>query len=172
MMKRFLRPGLVFVAGAMCLPSAISPPRTAHPPAPDYSGDPRLSRLRQFFADSACPAAEYAETFLEASDDNSLDWRLLPSISYIETTGGKAAPGNNYFGWDSGHARFPTPAAAIHAVAYQLTHTDAYSRRTLEGKLRLYNAAPEYPGSVLSVMRRLGRPGITESGHASTAASR
>ena len=43
--------------------------------------DPRLLRLQEFFARRDCPLREAAADFLIAADQNSLDWRLLPSIS-------------------------------------------------------------------------------------------
>src|ERR1039457_7668003 len=93
----------MFVRGLVTAPVVLSP-RHAPPPAPDYQNDPRLEPLRTFFRTAACPAVEYAAAFLEAADFNELDWRLLPSLSYVETTGGKSARNNNLFGWDSGRA--------------------------------------------------------------------
>ena len=61
-------------------------------PAPDYRRDPRLKSLRSFFDKANCPAWKYSAVFLEAADTYDLDWRLLPSISYVESTGGKSAP--------------------------------------------------------------------------------
>ena len=155
-MRRILSQGLVLAAGALCLPAVMSPVPTRNPPARDYAGDPRLQSLRKFFADFGCPALEYAPAFLEAADDYGLDWRLLPGISFIESTGGKAAWRNNFFGWDSGRAEFASPAAGIHAVAYFLAHSGRYKRKDLGQKLRAYNPAPGYAVKVESIMRRIG----------------
>ena len=51
----------------------------------------------------------------------ALDWRLLPSLSFVESSGGKAARNNNLFGWDSGRAAFSSAAAGIRAVASSLS---------------------------------------------------
>jgi hypothetical protein len=134
----------------------MSPVPTRNPPARDYAGDPRLQSLRKFFADSGCPALEYAPAFLEAADDYGLDWRLLPGISFIESTGGKAAWRNNFFGWDSGRAEFASPVAGIRAVAYFLAHSGRYKRKNSGQKLRAYNPAPGYAVKVESIMRRIG----------------
>src|ERR1017187_7183838 len=124
-MLRMMTNGM-FVMGLVTAPVVLSP-RQAPAPAPDYRTDPRLETLRTFFRNAACPAVEYAAAFLEAADYNELDWRLLPSLSYVETTGGKSARNNNLFGWDSGRARFRSPIAGIHAVGYRLSHSDLRS---------------------------------------------
>ena len=66
-------------------------------------------------------------TFLEAADDYALDWRLLPSLSYVESTGGKAARNNNLFGWNSGRAQFPEPRRRYpHDPGFNLAHSERY----------------------------------------------
>jgi hypothetical protein len=144
----------MFVMGLVTAPVVLSP-RHAPAPAPDYRNDPRLETLRTFFRNAACPAVEYAAAFLEAADFNELDWRLLPSLSYVETTGGKSARNNNLFGWDSGRARFPSPIAGIHAVGYRLSHSDLYKDKELDALLATYNPNLEYRRMVKSVMRRI-----------------
>src|ERR1035437_8671229 len=102
-----------------------------------YRQDPRLDILRWFFAEIDCPALGDAPVFLEAGDACALDWRLMPSLSYIESTGGKAARNNNFFGWDSGRAKFPSPVAGIQTVAYRLSHGERYHDKTLDEKLAI-----------------------------------
>ncbi len=152
-MLKMISSGL-FVVGMVTVPAALSP-RQAPAPAPDYRSDPRLETLRTFFRNADCPAAEYAAAFLEAADRNALDWRLLPSLSFVESTGGKSAPHNNIFGWDSGRAHFPSPIAGIHAVGYQLSHSDRYKDKKLDRLLAIYNPNVEYGRKVKSVMRRI-----------------
>src|SRR5438552_9386520 len=103
-MKKFLTRSLLFV-GFMSLPVVISPQQASATPTPDYRNDPRLKSIRDFFRHGACPAERFAEVFLHAADLNNLDWRLLPSLSFVETTGGKTARNNNMFGWDAGRER-------------------------------------------------------------------
>jgi hypothetical protein len=117
--------------------------------------DPRLDRLRKFFAGLGCPALPYAPAFLEAADSAALDWRLLPSLSYVESTGGKTAHNNNIFGWDSGKAKFTSPVAAIQAVADRLSHGERYQDKTLDQKLAVYNPIFGYARRVKSIMRRI-----------------
>jgi hypothetical protein len=144
----------VFLAGAAFLPAAIAP-CLSETLAAERRHDPRLERLRRFFGDDGCPALIYAETFLEAADRNLLDWRLLPSISYIESTGGKAARNNNLFGWDSGRGKYANPADGIHTVAYNLSHSRRYRRKNLDQKLAAYNPDSGYAKKIKAVMMQI-----------------
>ena len=144
----------VFVAGMAAVPVAFTP-HPAPAPAPEYRSDPRLETLRTFFRLADCPAERYAAAFLEAADHNDLDWRLLPSLSFVESTGGKFARDNNLFGWDSGRAHFPSAEEGIHAVGYRLSHSDLYKDKELDQILSTYNPNVEYGRRVKSVMRRI-----------------
>jgi hypothetical protein len=119
------------------------------------SPDPRTVRLKKFFTKLHCPVSDMADEFVQAADDNRLDWRLLPSISVIESGGGKAYRNNNIFGWNQGLQMFPTIRAGIHEVAFKLAKSPLYQNRDLLGKLRLYNPDESYPGAVLTVMNRI-----------------
>jgi len=147
------------VFGGMVLAGPPATQRCSQPPsqpAPDYRDDPRFHILTRFFHRFECPAERYCADFLKAADANALDWRLLPSLSFIETAGGKATRNNNIFGWDSGRANFPSPAAGIHAVGYRLKHSSVYRNKNLDNVLALYNpATEEYAQKVKSVMRRI-----------------
>src|SRR5438270_7283414 len=107
---------LVVGLGLMVLPVAafIPPPEPLKlPPAvptPNQSSrktaDPRIERLKAFFSRLHCPVSNLADEFVQAADENHLDWRLLPSISVIESGGGKAYKNNNIFGWGNGTKGF------------------------------------------------------------------
>jgi len=115
--------------------------------------DPRLQKIEQFFADRDCPLRDSAAVFLEAADRNDLDWRLLPSISMVESSGGKDYRNNNVFGWDSCHESFSSVREGIHYVASQLANSRLYKDKNLDGKLRTYNTNPDYPHRVKAFMR-------------------
>jgi hypothetical protein len=153
-MKKFVSRGVVFLAGAVSLPVSM-PQRLPGHASVGHRQDPRLDILRRFFAEIDCPALGYAPAFLEAADVFALDWRLLPSLSYVESTGGKAARSNNFFGWDSGRAKFSSPAAGIQTVAYRLSHGERYQDKTLDEKLAIYNPQSGYARKVKSIMRRI-----------------
>lgn len=115
--------------------------------------DARLRKIEQFFADRDCPLRDSAAVFLEAADRNDLDWRLLPSISMVESSGGKDYRNNNVFGWDSCNESFSSVGEGIHYVASQLANSKLYKDKNLDGKLRIYNSNPEYPHRVKAFMR-------------------
>jgi hypothetical protein len=154
-MIRLVTGGLVMVAGMVSLPLAMAPLNAPKTPRAEYKPDPRLTALRTFFKRGECPAVEYAREFLEAADRYELDWRLLPSISYVESTGGKAARNNNIFGWDSGRAQFSSPAEGIHEVGYRLAHSALYRDKDLDEMLETYNPDASYAEKVKSVMRQI-----------------
>src|ERR1700674_1096724 len=122
-MRKMFTSGMVMFAGMVSVPPGTVPKPASSHPAPDYRDDPRFDTLTKFFHKSDCPAEKYSAEFLKAADANALDWRLLPSLSFVETSGGKGARNNNLFGWDSGRTHFPSPAAGIHAVGYHLKHS-------------------------------------------------
>jgi hypothetical protein len=152
-MRKLLSGGLAVVAGMVSLPAQLSVQKTERVPAPDYRSDPRSHSIRRFFARFECPAQDYSRAFVEIADAYNLDWRLLPSISYIESTGGKNALNNNLFGWDSGRARFASPVAGIREVAYRLAHSELYRNKNVDEILAIYNPVPNYVFKVKSVMR-------------------
>jgi hypothetical protein len=154
-MKKLFSSGFAVFAGMVSLPAGMSLQQAQQIERPDYRHDPRLNRLQRFFGDADCPAEQYSNVFLEAADTYELDWRLLPSISYIESTGGKAAKNNNIFGWNSGRAEFSSPAAGIHAVGYRLAHSDLYRNKDTDGILATYNPNADYAARVKWVMRRI-----------------
>jgi hypothetical protein len=153
-LRKLLSGGLVML-GVVSAPVPVSP-RTVSPPLQhEYRNDPRLAPLRQFFTRTECPAAAYAVDFLIVADEFALDWRLLPSLSFVESTGGKASPHNNLFGWDSGRAHFSSPSAAIHSVGSSLAHSALYRSKSLDEILATYNPGRDYAKKVKSVMRRI-----------------
>jgi hypothetical protein len=132
-------------------PAQIAPVNTARP----MGSDPRTVRLQRFFSKLHCPVVTLSEDFVRAADDNQLDWRLLPSIAIIESSGGKAYRNNNIFGWRNGDQVFPSIRAGLNHVAYKLGRSPLYRSRSSLGKLRLYNPNEEYPGNVMAVMNRI-----------------
>jgi hypothetical protein len=139
---------------AKSLPSVKSPsPDLALAQKP--AADPRTDCLRKFFARLHCPVTNLSEEFVHAADDNQLDWRLLPSISVIESGGGKAYRNNNIFGWNNGTQLFPTIRAGLNEVAFRLGKSPLYRHRDLIGKLKLYNPDETYATSVINVMNRI-----------------
>lgn len=160
--------GLMIIAGLLVLPltaklqtilvvknAPVKPAENPAKPANPAKTDPRAIRLRSFFAKLHCPVQNLSEDFVQAADVNQLDWRLLPSISIIESGGGKAYRNNNLFGWNNGDDAFPTLRAGLDLVAYKLGKSPLYRNRDVMGKLRIYNPDVTYPGKVITVMNRI-----------------
>ena len=137
--------------------SAVPKPVQVKPPAQSVAVKPdaRAVRLRRFLSRLHCPITNLADDFVQAADKNHLDWRLLPSISVIESGGGKAYRNNNIFGWDNGDQMFPNLRAGLDLVAYKLGKSPLYRNRDSVGKLRLYNPDQSYATKVLDVMNRI-----------------
>src|SRR5258708_23673813 len=104
-MKRFLHSGVVIFAGVLGIASAnVHADQDVTKIRKKF--DLREAILRRFFRDNHCPAETYAGVFVQEADAHGLDWRLLPSLSMVESGGGKHAPGNNLFGWANGKMLF------------------------------------------------------------------
>ena len=63
--------------------------------------DPRAVILRDYLAQYNSPLQYHAQDFIDASDTYNVDWKLVPAISGVESTFGKAIPGG-YNGWGWG----------------------------------------------------------------------
>ena len=147
----------LLVGGLLGLPAMVG--MSHQIPKVTLDHDPRLRRLQEFFGQRDCPLREAAADFLIAADRNDLDWRLLPSISIIESSGGKDYKNNNVFGWDSCRESFTSVREGIQFVAEQLANSKRYKDKNLDNKLSTYNPVPDYPRRVKAVMHALGSEG-------------
>lgn len=151
---KILKSGLVLVAGFLGAAAATGHAdhnvTKAHP-----KPDVRIGLLRHFLKEKHSPAASYAETFILEADTHGLDWRLLPSLAFVESGGGKNCRKNNLFGWANGASTFSSVTAAIHEVATALAEGRPYKGKSTQAKLEAYNESPDYKSLVSSVMRRI-----------------
>jgi len=156
----FFSKQVMLVIGLITLPITVrlekvsAKPIPAKPAQPAHP-DPRTISLRKFFSRLHCPVLYLADDFVHAADDNHLDWRLLPSISVVESGGGKAYRNNNIFGWNKGQELFPTVRSGLNQVAFKLGRSPLYKNKDSVGKLRLYNPDESYVGTVMTVMNRI-----------------
>jgi hypothetical protein len=153
-MKKLFYRGMVIGAGLLTFHSAMSLSQQFNPPT--YASDPRLLKLKNFFEERESPLTRLSRDFLIAADRHGLDWRLLPSISIVESGGGKAYRNNNIFGWDSCQTHFVSIRAGIHLVASRLSSSNLYKNKSLDEKLKTYNPDTNYRYLVKAVMARLG----------------
>lgn len=68
------------------------------------TSDSRVLAMNLFLSDYSSPMAPWAETFVLAADENNLDWRLVASISGVESAFGRLVPYMSYnaWGWKGG----------------------------------------------------------------------
>lgn len=84
--------------------------------------DSRISKLKKFLNFYHSPLSRYAENFVETADEYQLDWKLIPAISGVESTFGKAIPIGSYnaYGWANGEYYFQSWEEGIGIVAKTL----------------------------------------------------
>ena len=155
-MKTIFSHGLVIFAGIVSVPAVTTHADQNLPVSAGWqNSDPRFQAIQTYFHAGDCPVEILSQVFLYESDAHGLDWRLLPSLAVIESSGGKAYRGNNLFGWDRGDYKFDTLSAGIHEVASRLANSDLYKDKDLDELLRTYNSHTGYASRVKSVMRRI-----------------
>ena len=139
------------VAGLVLLPATGVPLDYREAPPTD----PRLLKLKRFFLERDAPILHLAEDFLQAADRNGLDWRLLPSIAMVESSGAKHYRNNNIFGWDNGDLRFRSIHSSIHEIARNIGVMRCYRGKDLDGVLWTYNPIAGYGDRIKTAMRNI-----------------
>jgi hypothetical protein len=117
--------------------------------------DPRPTRLGVFFEHHGCPVPYYALDYVRVADNYAIDYRLLPAISFRESTCGQYGARNNRWGWASGRVRFDSVPEGIDYIAWQLAAGRYYKSKTLRHKLRVYNRNPRYALEIGRLMREI-----------------
>jgi hypothetical protein len=64
--------------------------------------DYRAEILQKYLEKYDSPLAPYAQTFIDEADKNNIDWKLVPSISGVESYFGQQIPQYSYNGWGYG----------------------------------------------------------------------
>lgn len=115
--------------------------------------DYRVENLRNFLAKYNSPLTEYAPEFVSYADANGLDYRLVPSISGVESTFGKQIPARSFnaYGWANGNFAFKSWPDSINVVS-----------TTLRNEYVDKGAA-----SIYRIARRYAPPSTTWAGHVS-----
>lgn len=134
----------------------ISPiPKSERVPTPTPKRDTRIDAVHDFFAHYNSPLAEDAQTFVQVADEVQIDYRILPAIAMVESTGGKFTPScapYNVFGWTSltspcGFYRFSSYSEGIRIVAQKITGDNAYADFRATGSAselaKVYNVRPD-----------------------------
>lgn len=84
--------------------------------------DYRVLMLKEFFDRYNSPLSNHAQSFIIQADNYSLDWRLVPAITGVESTFGKRIPQNSYnaYGWANGAYYFDSWDQSISVVSKTL----------------------------------------------------
>jgi hypothetical protein len=154
-MKKFFQQGLMMAAGFLVLPASMSMAEQSVHSKDCRADDPRLLSLQRFFHSMNSPLERIAAVFINEADEHDLDWRLLPGLSFVESTGGRAPRGNNVFGWNNGNSNFRSISEGIHVVASRLANSPMYKGKGLIQKLQTYNRNPKYVACVRTAMLKI-----------------
>lgn len=124
--------------------------------------------IDNYFKARNMPLEGMGMKMVEEAEKNNLDWRLIPAISVIESTGGKFAckkVKNSFLGWGSCKINFESKEKAIEIVAWNLggnnPKTARYYQKSqdLVDLLQTYNPpsiVPNYANKVMKVMDAIG----------------
>lgn len=123
-------------------------------------------KIDAYFRDRNMPLEGYGMKMVQVAEENNIDWRLLPAISVIETTGGKnicksKEGANNPFGYGSCKIAFDNINESIEIVGKNLGGNNPrtayfYKGKDLDGVLKSYNSViPTYNKKIRSVMERI-----------------
>ena len=127
----------------------------------------KADAIDDYFKSYNMPLAGQGMKMVQEAEKNNLDWRLLPAIAVIESTGGKFAckkVSHSFFGWGSCKISFDSKEKAIEVVARNLGGNNPNTAKHYEGKttkqiLQKYNPpsiVPTYAGKVMKVMDAIG----------------
>lgn len=85
-------------------------------------GDARPLILKNFLEANRSPLAPHYQLLVATADKYGLDFRLIPSIAMVESTGGKVMPtrSHNAWGFANGETKFNSWEEAIENVAQTL----------------------------------------------------
>ncbi len=84
--------------------------------------DSRITQLKTFLDSYNSPLATYSAYLVTKADMYDLDWKLIPAISGVESTFGKAIPFGSFnaYGWANGAYYFESWENSISIVAKTL----------------------------------------------------
>ncbi|HKC04394.1 MAG TPA: hypothetical protein VKC54_00765 [Patescibacteria group bacterium] len=87
-----------------------------------FEFDYRVENLRRYLQKYDSPLAAYAQDFVSYADENGLDYRLVASISGVESTFGKHIPFKSFnaYGWANGKYGFKSWPNSIEIVSVTL----------------------------------------------------
>ncbi len=116
--------------------------------------DNRAAKIDAYFAQWDLPLSGHGKAMVATADKYGIDWRLLPALAMLETTGGKnlcdIGENMNAFGYGSCKIHFETFEESFEAVAKTISGNSErtahlYKGKSVEQILEVYNP-PEVVG--------------------------
>ncbi len=118
--------------------------------------DPRKNQLFQFMEKHKFAKPYYINDYINAADQNRIDFTVLPVINVLESSGCRHYLRNNCFGWNSAETGFASIQEGIHYVSAQLANGHYYKGKTLERKIKTYNSVnPAYYGNFIKLVNEI-----------------
>jgi len=124
--------------------------------------DKRIQVLRAYLEKRNSPLAPYANVFVNEADKNNLDWRLVASISGLESSFGIHIPTYSYNGWGFGVygdnvLRFSSWEEGIATVSKALrdNYIDKWGATNVYEIGRIYAASPTWAARVTYFMNNI-----------------
>ena len=121
--------------------------------------DTRAQILHNYLESKNSPLANYSQDFIDAADQNGVDWKLVPAISGVESTFGQAEPAGSFNAWGVGGSNlvyYKSWSEAIFTLNSYLKQN--YINRGLTNPYsinRVYAASPTWGSRVSANMAEL-----------------
>lgn len=124
--------------------------------------DNRALVLKKFLESNDSPLSSYSEKFVKEADKYNLDWKLVASISGVESTFGKYLPFNSYNAWGWGIYGdnvyyFKSYDDAIQTISKSLRedYINKWGAQDVYGIGRIYAASPTWANRVDYFMKKI-----------------
>lgn len=128
----------------------------------------KAAQVDEFFESYGAPLKGYGMKFVIEAEKNNIDWRLLPAISILESTGGKHAckrVPNSVFGYGSCKISFKSIDESIEIITGSLGGNNPntahhYDNKTTLQILKKYNSViPTYSKEIVRIMKKINDDG-------------
>jgi hypothetical protein len=124
--------------------------------------DNRGKILKKFLEKHSSPLVAHSYVFIKHADKYNLDWRLVASISGVESTFGKFIPYNSYNGWGWGVygenvIYFSSWEEGIETISRGLreNYIDKWGAEDVYAIGSIYAASPRWAGNVAYFMEKI-----------------
>lgn len=143
--------------------AALAPQIKPNSPADDI----RVAALKNVLNKYDSPLAPYAKDYVVLADKYGVDWKLLPSISGLESSFGKHLMPNSHngYGWGGGHIYFTSWEDGIETInkAIRENYIDKWKATTVNDMGPIYAESPTWAVRVNRFMNEINEEYIAMS---------